>query len=1268
MANLLEPSYLKNAVMHNVLLLYLLLCLTHGVWSQQQILYVKVSSDYQCPNDSQIVECQTLDWYTNKSNCNSSFTSNTQMLFQDGVHLLHNFVKVSEYMNFTMAGNGSAIHRSDGYSQPSSIVSCSNKATNSGLYFSYSSNIHIRNLELRSCSGQYTLKTSDSIFAGSLVFNSVQGIIIDQVVIRNAMGYGLHTTEMYGINLVLDSAFLYTTKHKNASDSANAKFFFGEQVTNVDTTLVVKSSWFMYGETKGLYNAAGGLNVFIHCPSVHIRIIDVTVQGNTGANGGNVALFLVAFTVNSSDIVINHSRVMDGRAIKGGGLRFWSKQSETSEERFIQKSSSYSDYQLLIITDTLFQNNTANKTGGAMYVAYYNNGINSGIDGQVTISHCNFRHNSGNGAAMQIIQHSSSYHHITHWFQTSIEMCSFESNSMPSNEDGPILDFISVEVTMTDCRVTGSNSTAISLRNTYLNLIGDILFENNTARVGGALKICEASIVFVHNGTNVSFINNIAQKGGAIYVQQSCTDTWPLCFIQIAISNNIPVVDFIKLMQVEFINNSATIAGDALYGGDLDICSTIVPYYMNSTQQHNYYWYSKEIFLDGIFKIHQQHGPSWISSNPRGVCFCQESQMYNFTTSACNKTKDTIKKYPGEEFRVSVITVGQMNSTTLGIINVSLVDEDHQNHYLFSLNGQHQSHAKCVQLTYILHSNRDSAQIDFKPVTPEVATVYQTKAVSLTVQLLRCPLGFQISNVPPYKCICNLLLSKLATHMYDSQIVCDINLQTISFPQKGMWFGCYDKEQQNQSSTCNSLVATPNCDEYCRSAESANNTTVEISVVDINSQCSPGHMGIMCGACMPKYSRILGGTFECQKNCTNNNLPLILVTFIASGFIIIIIIIALNLTITEGTLNGLLVYTTIIQTYFLEDLSGFGKFCWIFISWINLTIGIKTCFYKGMNGYQQIWSVFIQVFYYLAIFMLIIFLSRKFMFFTRLFGRNIIKALATLAFLLYSNLLFATLNTFRYANLFISASNGTQYTKLAWYYDGNVPYFGFKHAILFVTALICSIAMFIFVFSLLLIQYLQKKSHLLCLRWVERLRPFYEACNGPCHDNYRFWPGFLLFMRSGLYTINSLIPSYIDAMFRIKMLVTAAVFVIIMSLSCIFPKGVYKRWPLNVLEFSFYLNLCITSGVLGLSYDKRQNTSVLYTSVSVSALTFFGILVYHFHNQTKETTIYKKIATWFSRLVCCGKEHEEEDHFDESNSERDSLLPVASGNATRCQV
>ena len=125
----------------------------------------------------------------------------------------------------------------------------------------------------------------------------------------------------------------------------------------------------------------------------------------------------------------------------------------------------------------------------ASHQAYYSEGMyaftGSGTERQVTIQNCTFIFNHGNGAAMEIIQHVSAstpnFHHFMHWFETSIETCTFEDNFISFNEGGPILDFISTEVSIKDCTFTGSNTTVISLRNTYVNLFGDILFQNNKA-------------------------------------------------------------------------------------------------------------------------------------------------------------------------------------------------------------------------------------------------------------------------------------------------------------------------------------------------------------------------------------------------------------------------------------------------------------------------------------------------------------------------------------------------------------------------------------------------------------------------------------------------------------------------------------------------------------------------------------------------------------------------------------------------------------------
>ena len=1219
----------------------------------QQILYVQRSNNSQCPADIQITECQTLDWFI--EHFNTSFTSNTKMLFEEGRHTLKNSIIVNTCHNFIMIGNGSAEYSSDGLPQPTSRIHC-DEASSAGFFFLNSSNISIKNLELKFCSGLNTYHNWHNISA-SLIFDSVQNISLDQVVVSNAKGHALYTKDIFDSNYVVNSAFLNSSKHQTFSQSGNARFNFSAHVQHSFTSLVLNSSWFMYGETSVNHSVAGGLIIDIDCLNIHVTLVNVTAKGNTGGLGGNVAIFLIIFNVNSSSIVIKNSHIIDGYASKGGGLAFWSKQSYTFINYNTFEKHSF-DRNILTICDTVFYKNSALNSSGAMYMAHYSHDTTVSHLKHITITNCTFTENGGNGSSVDIKQHS--LQPMTPFLNTTLVMCSFKNNILAN--DGAILTIYSDKVSMTNCTFTDNNATAISLSSAYLNLYGNIFFENNTGKLGGAMKINEASLIFISNGTHVRFVNNRAkEKGGAIFVKTSCMDSsvsTVVCFIQPAPPYNMTISEFTKLMTLEFVNNSAKISGDALYGGHFDRCSTTLPYSLNKTQPHKFFSYSVDIF-NGIFDITQQHGRSKaVSSDPHKVYFCNKSLSSKSYTSTTE-----IKTYPGQNFTVSVVTIGQMESPSRGRINASLLNEVYPNHRLFRVSRPIQTD-KCGNLTYVLKSNKSHAQLTF---APETAGVYCNIGMAkLTVHLLPCPLGFQLTHSTPYIiCSCDPLLSKFLT--FNLQVTCSINNQTISVPQKAIWFGCFDPEQQNQSSlTCDSLIVAQDCGHYCSNAED-NSTTVEVPLINLDKQCSDGHTGIMCGTCKPGYSRVLGDLMKCQKGCTYTNLPIILLAFLISGILLLVIIRFLNLTVTEGTINGLLVYTMVMQThhsYFSENLSAFGQVCWVFISWINLTLGIKACFYRGMDGYEQIWTLFGQAFFSFLFLFTIILLGRKFIFFTRLLGRNIIKVLATLVAMMYFNLLFATFVTFQYAVLHISTTNGTQYSKTVWYYDGSIPYLGLKHTPLFVTALICSLLILYLILSLLFIQCLQKRSELPCLRWVERLRPFYEAYTGPCRDHYRFWPGFLFFVRTGLFIMNSLIPSHIDTFFKVKMLITAVVFVLIISLACISPQGVYKKWPVNILEFSFYLNLCITSGYLGLNYNKQKKASAVYTSVSIAALTFFGIMVYNCYSQVKNTKVWKKLTIWTSVRVRFVHNHtkpdsESDDFESEECDERDQLLPQA---------
>ena len=576
-------------------------------------------------------------------------------------------------------------------------------------------------------------------------------------------------------------------------------------------------------------------------------------------------------------------------------------------------------------------------------------------------------------------------------------------------------------------------------------------------------------------------------------------------------------------------------------------------------------------------------------------------------------------KYPGETFSYYCWANEWFH---FGIINITLEDEEHPSHSLVRLSSGTESKAKCINLTFTLHLNWSSAKINFRPVSSNKAIRrYMQSVLTVSINLLQCPFDFKLTDVHPYECDCDPLFSVFQDF---SPVTCNISNQLLSVHQRRIWIGCLEQEKYSKSNmlpTCKATVVSYDCGYYCAKAF----RTVKVS--DIDSQCLPGRTGLLCGACKPGFSRVLGGRSECRRNCSYTTFPFLLIFFLASGALLVVFIMALNITVTEGTINGLLFYSMVIQSngFFPENLSTYGRFCWVLVSWINLSFGIEACFYKNLDGYQQVWISYVLMFYLVFIQILIIYISRKSVLFMRLLGRNVAKILATVFMLVYSNLAPTTLLTLKFAKLYTSAPNRPYNSMLVWYFDGNVPYLGAKHAPLFVVALISSVLMLFLVFSLLLNQCLQKRSNLWCLRWVVRLRPLYEAYTGPCHDNYRFWPGFLILMRTGLYTMNSSFIADTGSTAQIKMLITAAMCIVIVSLAFIFPHGVYKRWPLNILEFSFLLNLCITSCFLGITQQRHLKNKVLYTSISISVFTFLGILTYHIQSQVRKMRCWKKL-------------------------------------------
>ena len=1215
-----------------------------------QVVYVTPNATIPCPK-SDDSGCHTLSWYSHsdRERLLSNDTVHMVILLK-GIHILNSTLHIKNHKDLTITGE-------DGYTlsftndrgqtpHPVTWINCTSSAE-TGIVFSNSTDIKIMNLGFDSCGTNAAFNSSAGEFnvSAALFFGMSYNVSISQLIINNTYGNGLHMNCVFGNIWINDSVLVRASKARDGRLGGNARLWFRQsssckhQCSTKIADLKIFRSSFMQG-LKGSI----GVESIIDCPQVYVLMSNINAVNNTG---GNIALSLTTFDgyapTTSSKVHIIHSIINGGRANTGGGIRVRSRLNREREHTHIVNSNnSHMHSALLKVHNTSFSFNSAIERGGAVYISHHQSyciGYFCQVENvKILFKNCSFVNNFGNGAAMETKQHLTSADYSLTVLSVSLDRCLFHGNSVHNNKSGPIVNLIMTYMTISDSSFMDNNGSALTLLKSSLNFHGDIRFANNHADYGAALRVCEASLISLQfNNTHISFTNNTAFfKGGAVYTQhQSCVDTVPPCLFQPHIHKNVSTESLAEALKlaIKFINNSASIAGDAIYGGSLDYCFFIAN--VSKMQSDN---------MLQMLNMSGQTGLSWVSSDPQGVCFCDNNEQPS-RNYECRKEHPMIEVYPGERFNVSMITVGQMNGATPGSIISTLNDSDIDgSDRLIVHRVRSTTSSKCENMTFILQSKRKLVNIlfDTVPSLTGPKTYVRSQSAQVTVSLKPCPIGF-FKNVN-HSCKCNPVFNAVDR-------ICDIDKQEISMHYR-IWIGCL-----KISSLQSCEFAFGHGCGYCTIDYTGPRT---VSVFHLDDQCLPGRTGVLCGACKPGLSRMLEQfrvPADCMK-CSNTNLTFLIPLFLFSGILLVIFLTIFNMTVTEGAINGLIFYTSVAYAhprFFRTDNPVF--FPWIFVSWLNLDLGFEICAYNGMTGYQYIWLSFGYIFCLIFTLIFIIYLSQKFISFTRLVRRNATSVLATIITLAYSRVIFFSYHSLKCGSMLVISNGSHVDKKLVWFFDGNIPYLGPKHIPLFILGIICLLVLLWFTFSLLMIQCLQKRSNIWCLRWVERLRPFFEAYTGPCNNNARFWPGFLLLLRLGLFIAD--VHEY-------NVTLVAGICFLIIPLACIFPHGVYKKWPLNVLELLFVLNLGITFVVVQYagyshSYRIKTLTTGLATQLSTcfTLIMFFGILLYHIYRRIKGTPVWKKptklVSAGVKKLQVVKLRWSHKD--DESDDEKELLLP-----------
>ena len=751
-----------------------------------------------------------------------------------------------------------------------------------------------------------------------------------------------------------------------------------------------------------------------------------------------------------------------------------------------------------------------------------------------------------------------------------------------------------------------STYSSLSAISSEIRFQGNIVFKNNTGYDGGALALIGGSKMILMPQTEVLFIGNHAtHAGGALMVYDEPLIYNNYCFYRI---DSYPEIKGIRLI---FESNAAEYAGHTIFGGSIEDCAQLHVEFEADNRSIIQHWSHQVQNFSSLFDIRQE-GLSVISSQPYRACLC-ENDMPN-----CSRINLTKHLYPGDTIAVSAVVVGQMNGTVPGVLHASFVDSRQSSLSRFqTFQG---TERVCTTLRYTIYSNAQLASLRLRAENTSRmsgSTLAKMKEPHISIYLLSCPPGFTFGNMGERqlgKCDCHPQLFRL-----EMNIFCNITDQTVYRPSL-LWIG--QLPETNTSDVMYQLCPF----DYCKLKPA--NTKLNES----DQQCNLNRYGILCGACSTTYSLMLGGS-RCSKCNELYPLPVLLVAFAISGVLLVAFLTLCNITVSEGTINGLIFYANIVHTtrsiFFPSEESLTAPFA-IFIAWLNLDFGFEVCFYGGMDTYSKTWLQFVFPAYIWLIAFLMIVSSHYSTTAAKVIGRNAVKVLATLFLLSFAKLQRTIIAALSFT--FLNFLDGSR--KKVWVYDGNINYLEGRHIPLFLAGLLAFLFLLLpYTLVLTFVQCLRRRTGIRMLFWVRRLKPFFDAYTGPYKDKYSFWVGLLLLVRSNLFLVFAFNALGDPAVNLLATALTGLLLaVVLQGLS-----GVYKTWPLNILESLSFLNLSVLSqATLYVRNAGGNQTAVVCISVGIAFLTFVAILFYHM----TFTRVWRRSMEWYSQRKRRGETRE----------------------------
>lgn len=477
-----------------------------------------------------------------------------------------------------------------------------------------------------------------------------------------------------------------------------------------------------------------------------------------------------------------------------------------------------------------------------------------------------------------------------------------------------------------------NDGTALYLQSALVHVGSgtDISFVRNKATSGGAVALNFFSVLYMSTDIHIVFVNNTAKiEGGAVYaISNDRQERYSSrsCFIQTEdrnLENNNITIIFTG-------NTAETGRGNSIYASSLNPCGN--PFFNNSGDSN----------MDGGNKVFNIIG--LIEKDTT-------TSYYRFKYEQRNNSDNLQQLIPGQFFKIAVNAYDELNNPTSVTYNTVLENN------LTSLDV-----ASYVSNTKIRLKSQGGVNHN------QIHLVSGHTTLSIDVTVIACPPGHTINDKV---CICDI------SH-FKGIWKCN-NARKIASIINGYWIGLCNGNMQ--------------CTGHCPVGFCTNSISTDLQNVLLSEThtllCINNREGKLCSRCSANHSVYYHShDFKCgEESLCKLGILFYIASEILPLTIIFVMVIMLNVSFTSGTVNGVILYAQIFDSFIsnFHNTIHFPKLVNILIDGYRVVYTVSNlnyfsidqlsfCLWKGATTLDVIAWKYVTIVYALCLILVTVFL------------------------------------------------------------------------------------------------------------------------------------------------------------------------------------------------------------------------------------------------------------------------------------------------------